>query len=292
MGALTDRPAVASFDRYSSYVWIADFSEPLVDDQDKRTRIDDGILEALASTRKLLGASTSSGAISFDADNRIDIAYQTTLTENISPGGISVSNVLAATHVRVFWFVTASGTDRIIPVTAFPAGSLIEGNWDETIPVGTTRAIRLETLDGGTNWRVVSNSPIAIFSGPGALGVVPDPTSVSGKVLLDDGTWTATLPQTMIATSGDVDSSAAITLSDADHGKTLILNNGGAVTLTVPNTLTVGFACSIICVDATTVTFSVADTRHPSTGGLSGDGKAAWINRYSTNDVVIVGPLA
>ena len=148
--------------------------------------------------------------------------------------------------------------------------------------MGETRVIYFESQDDGTSWRVTTNSSL-------------DASLLGGNdsaFHLDRINHTGSQLSSTINADVEIDSIAVRLLANTDNGKLIVLTNGGAVTVTIPNSLAVGFACNIVTIGSTTATFVATDTRHPATGDLAGDGKAAYVNRYQAGDVMIIGPLA
>src|SRR5262249_2014488 len=100
------------------------------------------------------------------------------------------------------------------------------------------------------------------MNGTPAINIAGNPTTT---------TQSAGDNSTKIATTGYVDSAIAAysatfnnqtgttyTLTSTDTGKTLTFNNASAITVTLPNSLAVGFTCECIQLGAGQVTFSAA----------------------------------
>jgi hypothetical protein len=85
------------------------------------------------------------------------------------------------------------------------------------------------------------------------------------------------------------------TLVDADHEKTVTLSNASAITLTVPNTLPVGFRCRIVQIGAGQVTVagsSLTIRNYDSHTKLAGQYAAAEIIKYVDANAVFQGRTA
>jgi hypothetical protein len=67
------------------------------------------------------------------------------------------------------------------------------------------------------------------------------------------------LPSTIIAATENTQTGTTYTLASSDNGKVVTLNNGSAITVTVP-TLSAGFSCTFIQKGAGQVTFTASGT--------------------------------
>ena len=81
----------------------------------------------------------------------------------------------------------------------------------------------------------------------------------------------------------------------SDNGKVITLNNGSAITLTVPTGLGAGFNCLIAQLGAGAVTVTASGTTINSRGGLvatNGQYAVASLVAYVANTFVLAGDLA
>jgi hypothetical protein len=87
----------------------------------------------------------------------------------------------------------------------------------------------------------------------------------------------------------------AYTLLASDNGKVVVLNNGSAVTVTVPSGLGVGFNCSFMQKGAGQVTFSASSTtinNRQSHTKIKGQYGVASILAYVADTFVLAGDTA
>lgn len=85
------------------------------------------------------------------------------------------------------------------------------------------------------------------------------------------------------------------TLVAADNGAVVTLNNGSAITLTVPAGLGVGFNCLLVQLGAGTVTITASGTTVNSRGALlalNGQYAVASLVAYVANTFVAAGDLS
>jgi len=85
------------------------------------------------------------------------------------------------------------------------------------------------------------------------------------------------------------------TLLSSDNGKVVVLNNGSAVTVTVPSGLGAGFNCSFIQKGAGQVTFSASGTtinNRQSHTKINGQFGVASIVAYAADTFVLAGDTA
>jgi hypothetical protein len=108
------------------------------------------------------------------------------------------------------------------------------------------------------------------------LGVV----TASGYILTEQGIN----PQT----------GTTYTLASTDNGKVVTCSNASAITVTVPSSLPVGFACTIIQLGAGQVTLSASGVTLNGKNGLKTSGQHARIGiiEYTTNVFNVAGDTA
>ena len=84
-------------------------------------------------------------------------------------------------------------------------------------------------------------------------------------------------------------SGTSLTLDDDDHrGKVIYCTNSGAITITVPAGLPLGFNCTIIQDHATgTVTLSASGTTIKGKTATTGDGDSITLDHYKASEAYI-----
>jgi hypothetical protein len=111
---------------------------------------------------------------------------------------------------------------------------------------------------------------------------------------LTDGNFDGTSISGFDATIND-QTGTAYTLLASDNGKVVVLDNGSAVTVTVPSGLGVGFNCSFVQKGAGQVTFSASSTtiyNRQSHTKINGQYGVASIVAYAGDVFVLAGDTA
>ena len=111
---------------------------------------------------------------------------------------------------------------------------------------------------------------------------------------LTDGNFDGTSISGFDATIND-QTGTAYTLLASDNGKVVVLDNGSAVTVTVPSGLGVGFNCSFVQKGAGQVTFSASSTtinNRQSHTKINGQYGVASIVAYVADTFVLAGDTA
>jgi len=144
-------------------------------------------------------------------------------------------------------------------------------------PSNTKPALQL-TSNGASqtaNVLQVVDSSVITF-GVTRLGIV----TAAGYILSDQGIN----PQT----------GTTYTLASTDNGKVVTCSNASAITVTVPSSLPVGFACTIIQLGAGQVTLSASGVTLNGKNGLKTSGQHARIGivEYTTNVFNVAGDTA
>jgi len=139
---------------------------------------------------------------------------------------------------------SASGTTKKVTVAnlvaAAPQGDLVASNNLNDVASAATSRTNLGLGDAATKTvGTADTNVIAVSSGTVDLG---------GNKLED------------FDASINDQTGTAYTLVAGDNGKVVVLNNGSAITLTVPSGLGVGFNCTVVQKGAGQVTFSASST--------------------------------
>jgi hypothetical protein len=128
---------------------------------------------------------------------------------------------------------------RIASTTAAPWNRFIEGRKDsvDRYVVGDT---------GVTRWRTAT----------GSIDMTLTQDATTGNILFTNtsGTGIFQIPQALT----NVQTGTTYTLVASDRNKTVVMGNAGAITVTLPNGLGVGFTCKIMQRDSGQVTVSAA----------------------------------
>lgn len=135
---------------------------------------------------------------------------------------------------------------KITELTALtsPAGADLLAIVDDVAGTATTKKVTATNL--------MSLAPVQSVAGK--TGVV---TVDAGD--LTDGNFDGTAISGFDASIND-QTGTSYTLVAGDNGKVVVLNNGSAITLTVPSGLGVGFNCTVVQKGAGQVTFSASST--------------------------------
>lgn len=122
----------------------------------------------------------------------------------------------------------------------------------------TTRTITQGTGISVTNGNGVSGNPtIALSAAITNLTDTSISSPTSGESLIYNGSaWQNTQGQTVVFSN--IQSGTTYTLVSGDSGKIIRFTNASAITLTLPNSLAVGFNCTVIQAGAGQITFSPA----------------------------------
>jgi len=178
---------------------------------------------------------------------------------------------------------------------------------------GTSGQVLSTNGSGTLTWATPSTTATA-YSGtlPGANGGTgvanTDKTITLGGNLTTSGAFATTLTTTAatsitLPTSGTIATIAAnvnvqtgttYTLLDSDNGKVITLNNGSAITLTVPIGLSAGFNCLVVQLGAGAITFTASSTTIYNRGTntkTAGQYAIATIVSYTSNTFITSGDM-
>jgi hypothetical protein len=103
----------------------------------------------------------------------------------------------------------------------------------------------LVVSNGGTGAATLGSSGILIGNGTGAVVTMGASVGVSGNIY-------------GYITTQNFNTSTAYTLASTDTGKVVSMSNASATTMTLPNSLVSGFACTVVQMGAGQVTFTAA----------------------------------
>ena len=162
---------------------------------------------------------------------------------------------------------------------ATPAGADIMAIVDDVAGTPTTKKVTATNL--------MTLAPVQSVAGQ--TGTV---TVSAGD--LTDGNFDGTSILGFDASIND-QTGTAYTLLASDNGKVVVLNNGSAVTVTVPSGLGAGFNCSFVQKGAGQVTFSASSTtinNRQSHTKINAQYGVASIVAYSADTFVLAGDTA
>lgn len=168
---------------------------------------------------------------------------------NFSAFGLTLVDDADAATARATLGVDAAGTDNSTNVTL--AGSLdyltLSGQQITLNSIDLTADITgtLPVANGGTGATTLTSNAVLKGAGTGAV-------TASG-VSLDSSNAISGY-----ATAFNTQSGTTYTLQASDTGKRLLFTNGSAITVTLPNSLPVGFVCEVKQKGAGQITFSPA----------------------------------
>lgn len=144
-------------------------------------------------------------------------------------------------------------------------------------PSNTKPALQLTSNGSGQTANVLQivDSSIIVF-GVDRLGVI----TAQGYILGSSGI--------------NAQTGTTYTLAATDNGKVLMFSNASAITVTVPSSLPVGFACTIIQLGAGQVTLSASGVTLNGKNGLKTSGQHARIGiiEYTNNVFNVAGDTA
>jgi hypothetical protein len=159
----------------------------------------------------------------------------------------------------------------IIPITdvSDTTGSA-QGTTKKVTVANLVAASPVQSVAGKTGTVTLSNSDISGLGTAATTDATAYATAAQGATAdtalqsvsagdLTDGNFDGTSISGFDATIND-QTGTAYTLLASDNGKVVVLDNGSAVTVTVPSGLGVGFNCSFVQKGAGQVTFSASST--------------------------------
>ena len=189
--------------------------------------------------------------------------------------------------------VDVSGTATTKKVTV--ANLLAATNASAAITGGSIAGITdLAIADGGTGASSASDAGTNLGLGTAATKTVG--TADTNIIAVSSGTVDlgGNKLEDFDASIND-QTGTAYTLLVGDNGKVVVLNNGSAVTVTVPSGLGAGFNCSFVQKGAGQVTFSASGTtinNRQSHTKINGQFGVASLVSYADNVFVLAGDTA
>jgi len=132
----------------------------------------------------------------------------------------------------------------------------------------------------------------------GAVSELIDSTLTASKVLVSDANGKITISNTLKEVDwGDISEKIDnYTLQNSDNGKVITVNKTTDVTITIPDTLSAEFSCTVIQIGVGQVTFTGSGSMtvrnrqsHTKTAGQYG---AASLYVYAANNVLLQGDTA
>jgi hypothetical protein len=207
-----------------------------------------------AGSETIDGASTLSLGTSGSVAIYSDLSNWRTLSSSGLIGNVTSVSVTAANGVS-----GTVATATTTPAISLTLGAITPSSVAATGPIsGTTLT---STVATGTPPLVVAsttripNLNADLIDGLQKVGIQPanaNLTNVSNLTV-------QSLPSTIISATENTQTGTTYTLASSDNGKVVTLNNGSAITVTVP-TLSAGFSCTFIQKGAGQVTFSASGT--------------------------------
>ncbi len=194
----------------------------------------------------------------------------------------------------------------IIPITDVSDTTGSAQGTTKKVTVGNlVAASPVQSVAGKTGTVTLSNSDISGLGTAATTDATAYATAAQGATAdtalqsvsagdLTDGNFDGTSISGFDATIND-QTGTAYTLLASDNGKVVVLNNGSAVTVTVPSGLGVGFNCSFVQKGAGQVTFSASSTtinNRQSHTKINAQYGVASIVAYAADTFVLAGDTA
>jgi hypothetical protein len=177
-----------------------------------------------------------------------------------APTWITPSYVDLSTTQTIGGAKTFTGTTTFsAPVTISSTNVLTAGGTTFPTATGTTGQVLTLSAAGAATWSTTSS-----ISG-GTTNAIPkysSSTAITPSNITDDGSAIGFSNKTIAGGSAAVNNlsvvagTTAYSLQQSDNGKIIYCANTGALTITIPNTLTAGFNCMIVQMAAGTVTIA------------------------------------
>jgi len=182
---------------------------------------------------------------------------------------------------------SAQGTTKKVTVANLVAASPVQS------VVGRTGTVTLSNSDiSGLGTAATTDSTAYATAAQGATADTALQSVSAGE--LTDGNFDGTSISGFDATIND-QTGTAYTLLASDNGKVVVLNNGSAVTVTVPSGLGVGFNCSFVQKGAGQVSFAASSTtiyNRQSHTKINAQYGVASIVAYVADTFVLAGDTA
>lgn len=261
----------------------------------------DGLVQGLSWKKAVRAATTANGILATAFAN-----------------GQSIDGVTLATNDRILIKNQSTGSENgiyVVNASGAPTRSADADIGAEL--VNASLYVSEGTANADTQWVCTTNAPITIGStsigfvqlSSGGSGDVVGPASATDNALARYDSTTGKLLQDSAVTIGDngeiagyigtinAQTGTAYTLQASDAGKIVTLANASAITLTLPNNLPAGFACTIVQKGAGAVTFTAASgaTRNNRSSHTKTAGQWAMCSLYidsnsgGTSAVYILG---
>ena len=166
-------------------------------------------------------------------------------------------------------------------VAAAPQGDLVASNNLSDVASATTSRTNLGLGTAATQDVGTANGNLVQLDSTGLPAV--------------DGSQLTNLPAGSLFNTIVSETTTARTLSDSDCGKVINCSNASAVTLTIPNTLTAGFTCTVVQSGAGKVTIAAGTSvsvQSYSSSATAGQYSAINIIPIASNSYVLEGDLA
>ena len=246
-----------------------------------------------AGTATKLAVSKSINGIAFDGSADITVpAAAGTLTGIVAIANGGTNSTAVATAGGIGY-----GTGTAHAYTgAGTSGQLLSSNGagvPSWVTPSTTATAYSGTLPGANGGTGVANTDKTITLGgnlttSGAFATTLTTTAPTSITLPTSGTIAT------IAANVNVQTGTTYTLQDSDNGKVITLNNGSAITLTVPIGLSAGFNCLVVQLGAGAITFTASSTTIYNRGNntkTAGQYAIATIVSYTSNTFITSGDM-
>lgn len=243
--------------------------------------LSDNDFATLAGSESLTNKNLTSGTNTFPTFNQNTTGSAATLTTsrdlygfsfNGSAGTVSGTNIIASGYGGTGnGFTKFSGPTTSEKTFTLPNASatILTTNAAVTVAQGGTGATTLTGLVKGNGTSAftaaVSGTDYQAPLSGGASNVLTKWTSSSAigqSDITDDGTDVGFGNNTVSGFSAkyNTQTGTTYTLQSSDNGKIVTINNGSAITLTVPTSLPAGFTCTIVQLGAGQITFTASGT--------------------------------
>ncbi len=224
--------------------------------------------QTLTFTGNVTGTGASSIALTIGAAQVTNAMLAGSITAanlvgtDIATVGTITAGTWHGTAVADAYIASASTWNAKIDNTVTTLSSLVSIG---TITTGTWSATTIAVNKGGTGLTAGTSGGILAYTGTGTLAssalLAANAVVVGGGA----GVVPSTSPVTIDATTGAIagflttfnnQTGTTYTMASTDTGKTVTFNNASAITVTLPNSLAIGFTCECIQLGAGQVTFS------------------------------------
>jgi hypothetical protein len=189
---------------------------------------------------------TNSGTNNNPMWGQVDLVSGVTGTLAVTNGGtglaaFSQGDIIYASPANTLVALTKNTTSYRYLTNSGTSNNPVWGQVDLVSGVTGT----LVVSNGGTGAATLGSSGILIGNGTGAVVTTGASVGVSGNIY-------------GYITTQNFNTSTAYTLASTDTGKVVSMSNASATTMTLPNSLVSGFACTVVQMGAGQVTFTAA----------------------------------